>query len=121
MKAIAFYLASAADIQAEYPRSHLLPAFCHVYLHHARFTAQFPFSASCRPTLGSRGDQFKNIFRGNNSRDCEKLIPKRRRALPVECAAWSGNISEKDFSDVTERSLVLHRPLHSSTCALKSY
>lgn len=102
-KAIAFYLASAAYIHAEFPRLYPLPAFCHVHLHHARFSA-VSFQRE-PPTHFGIVDRFKNIFHDNNSRDCEKLIPKRRRARPVECRYGRG-ISRKDFPGVTERSRI---------------
>jgi len=37
------------------------------------------------PTHFGIAGRFKNIFRRDNSRDCEKLIPKRRSARPAEC------------------------------------
>jgi len=53
----------AADIRAEFPRPRSLPAFCHVHLHHARFsTVSFHRAAAADP-LRHRGSIQKYFSR----------------------------------------------------------
>jgi len=59
-------------------------------------SAWFPFKREPSTHFGIV-DRFKNIFHDNNSRNCEKLIPKRRRrARPVECG-MAAEYREKIF------------------------
>jgi len=115
-EAIAFYLASAAYIHAEFPRLHPLPAFCHVHLHHARFSV-VSFQREL-PTHFGIADRFKNIFHDNNSCDCEKLIPKTPShtsgRMAVEYREKIFPVQPKTFSHC------IHR-LHDCTCTLKYY
>jgi hypothetical protein len=70
-----------------YPRQTSTRNFraCTRFLHFVTYI--FIMLASAReqsPTHFEIVGRFKNIFRGDNSRDCEKLIPKRRSARSTE-------------------------------------